>query len=169
MSNYRRSNCSAGVDRAYTYDSGVCSLNMDRIGVKGGKVSYTYGDPPALSLSPSPSPPVPPVPSSPSISSTVSPSTAPIASFSTSSSSSAKSCFAGSETVRMESGEIKLISQVVVGDRVQSSDVWGQISYSEVIAVVDCTSQYGHEIINIMHIIRTSHVPIVTCLHQVIV
>lgn len=53
---------------------------------------------------------------------------------------SSKSCFAGSETVRMESGQVKLISEVVIGDTVQTSDVWGEIGYSEVRAALDCTS-----------------------------
>ena len=54
---------------------------------------------------------------------------------------SSKSCFTGSETVRMESGQVKLISEVVIGDTVQTSDVWGEIGYSEVRAALDCTSQ----------------------------
>ena len=70
----------------------------------------------------------------------ITPTTSPSASLlNTYTAVTSKSCFAGSETVRMESGEIKLISQVVVGDSVQSSDVWGKISYSEVTAAADFT------------------------------
>jgi Hint module len=46
-----------------------------------------------------------------------------------------KPCFSGSETVSLESGESKLISEVVVGDRILSADAAGKMAYSEVIAV----------------------------------
>lgn len=44
-------------------------------------------------------------------------------------------CFAGSETVSLESGEEKLISQVTMGDRILSSSSAGKLAYSEVVAV----------------------------------
>ena len=46
-----------------------------------------------------------------------------------------KDCFAGSETVRLESGEDRLISQIMVGDRVQAADAAGRTSFSEVVFV----------------------------------
>ena len=46
-----------------------------------------------------------------------------------------KSCFAGSETVRLESGEVRAISDVRVGDRVLSADAAGRTSYSDVVYV----------------------------------
>ena len=45
------------------------------------------------------------------------------------------SCFAGSETVRLESGEDRLISKINAGDRVLSADAAGRISFSEVVFV----------------------------------
>ena len=39
-----------------------------------------------------------------------------------------KACFAGSETLYMESGDVKAISDVRVGDRVLSADAGGRIS-----------------------------------------
>ena len=142
VTNYRQSNCSAGVEGTYTYDSGVCSSYMRA----AGKVSYTYGDPLAPTGSPTPSPSGPPVTSSPPTTPnipdvSVSPSISPVTPFqaSSTSASSTSACFSGSETVRMESGEVKLISLVMIGDRVQTSDVWGEIEYSEVTAVVDWT------------------------------
>jgi len=50
-------------------------------------------------------------------------------------SSPAKSCFAGSEVVTLESGESKLISNVQVGDRVLAADAKGNQRFSEVIYV----------------------------------
>jgi len=52
-----------------------------------------------------------------------------------SSSSSSDSCFAGSETVQLESGEFKAISDVVVGDSILASDASGNTKFSNVIAV----------------------------------
>ena len=117
-------------------------------------MSYTYGDPLAPTASPSPSPSGPTVTSSspvttiPSITPniSVSPSISPVTPFlapSTSASYYARNCFSGSETVKTESGEVKLVSQVAIGDRVESSDVWGEIGFSEVTAAVDCTSLYS--------------------------
>jgi Hint module len=44
-------------------------------------------------------------------------------------------CFAGSETLRLESGELRVISNVRVGDRVLSADAAGRTSYSDVVYV----------------------------------
>jgi len=52
-----------------------------------------------------------------------------------SSSSSSDSCFAGSETVLMENGEVKAISDVVVGDSILASDASGNTKFSNVVAV----------------------------------
>jgi Hint module len=52
-----------------------------------------------------------------------------------SASSSTKACFSGSETVTLESGGSKVLSEVVLGDRVLTSDVAGDLSYSEVSAL----------------------------------
>ena len=51
------------------------------------------------------------------------------------SSSSGGSCFAGSETVTLESGDIKLISDVQVGDRVLAANAAGQTAFSDVLFV----------------------------------
>ena len=48
---------------------------------------------------------------------------------------STKSCFAGSETLHLESGEVRAISDVRVGDRVLSADAAGRTSYSDVMVV----------------------------------
>ena len=52
-----------------------------------------------------------------------------------SSSSSSKVCFAGSETVAMEFGEVVPISSVRVGDRILAANAAGELSFSDVIAV----------------------------------
>ena len=54
---------------------------------------------------------------------------------SSSSSSKDKSCFAGSETLSLESGDVRAISDVRVGDRVLSADTAGRTSYSDVVYV----------------------------------
>jgi Hint module len=46
-----------------------------------------------------------------------------------------KACFAGSETLHLESGEVRAISNVRVGDRVLSADAAGRTSYSDVVFV----------------------------------
>jgi Hint module len=46
-----------------------------------------------------------------------------------------KACFAGSETLSLESGEVRAISDVRVGDRVLSADAAGRTSYSDVVYV----------------------------------
>jgi Hint module len=46
-----------------------------------------------------------------------------------------KACFAGSETVRLESGEVRAISDARVGDRVLSADAAGRTPYSDVVYV----------------------------------
>jgi hypothetical protein len=50
-------------------------------------------------------------------------------------SSDSKACFAGSETLHLESGEVRAISDVRVGDRVLSADAAGRTSYSDVVYV----------------------------------
>lgn len=50
-------------------------------------------------------------------------------------SSTPTDCFAGSETVNLESGEHRQISQVIAGDRVLAADALGRISFSEVVFV----------------------------------
>ena len=59
----------------------------------------------------------------------------PASTTSSSSSSKEKSCFAGSETLSLESGEVKAISDVRVGDRVLSADAAGRTSFSDVVYV----------------------------------
>ena len=46
-----------------------------------------------------------------------------------------KACFAASETVSLESGDLKAISDVIVGDRVLAANAAGNTVYSEVIFV----------------------------------
>jgi hypothetical protein len=46
---------------------------------------------------------------------------------------STKSCFAGSETVIMESGDVKTISEVQIGDRVLAADATGKTLFSDVV------------------------------------
>ena len=54
---------------------------------------------------------------------------------SSSSKSSGGSCFAGTEQVRLESGTVKAISEVRVGDRVLSVNGQGEAVYSDVISI----------------------------------
>jgi Hint module len=51
------------------------------------------------------------------------------------SSGTKKGCFAGSETVSLESGEVKFISDIRTGDRVLAADAAGRTSYSDVVFV----------------------------------
>ena len=53
----------------------------------------------------------------------------------------AKDCFAGSETVRLESGEDRLISHINAGDRVLAADAAGKMSFSEVVFVPHKTNK----------------------------
>ena len=53
----------------------------------------------------------------------------------TTTTSKLKSCFAGSETLHLESGEVKSISDIRVGERVLAADAAGQTSYSDVVFV----------------------------------
>jgi predicted extracellular nuclease len=59
----------------------------------------------------------------------------PATSSSISSADKLKACFAGSETLHLESGEVKAISDVRVGDRVLAADAAGRTSYSDVVFV----------------------------------
>ena len=54
------------------------------------------------------------------------------------SSATPSSCFAGTETLMMESGEVKAIDSVRVGDRVLSADVLGRTSFAEVHYITVC-------------------------------
>ena len=54
---------------------------------------------------------------------------------SSSGSSSAGSCFAGSEQVTLESGDVKAMAEVRVGDRVLSVNAKGEAVYSDVVSV----------------------------------
>ena len=68
---------------------------------------------------------------------------------STSSSSSSKVCFAGSETVTLESGSIVPISDIRVGDRVLAADASGVLSYSDVIAVPHQTNDIAADFVEL--------------------
>ena len=46
-----------------------------------------------------------------------------------------KGCFAGSETLHLESGEVRFISDIRVGDRVLAADAAGRMAYSDVVFV----------------------------------
>ena len=50
-------------------------------------------------------------------------------------SSGSSGCFSGSETVTLDSGDVKFISDVVVGDRVLAADSDGQTIFSDVVFV----------------------------------
>lgn len=72
----------------------------------------------------------------PSIAKTAAPMAAPSAILPTASSiTDPHSCFAGSESVTMQSGEVKLISKVQVGDIVLAADASGKTSFSPVVFV----------------------------------
>ena len=49
--------------------------------------------------------------------------------------SKVKACFAASETLLLESGEVRSIADVSVGDRVLTADAAGRTSYSDVVFV----------------------------------
>ena len=68
----------------------------------------------------------------------LSPTLYPISAPSSSGGSSSKggsSCFAGTEIVTMQSGEMRAICEVTVGDRVLAADVSGETLFSEVVFV----------------------------------
>lgn len=68
---------------------------------------------------------------------------------SASSGTSAADCFAGSETVRLECGEDRQISQIMAGDRVLSADAAGKISFSEVVYVPHSANKVTATLIHI--------------------
>lgn len=47
----------------------------------------------------------------------------------------AAGCFSGSDSVSLEGGETKLISEVIVGDRVLTADRKGALSYADVVFI----------------------------------
>jgi len=49
-------------------------------------------------------------------------------------------CFAGSETVALESGELKSVAEVRVGDRVLAADMQGKMLFADVVAVPHATN-----------------------------
>ena len=55
--------------------------------------------------------------------------------FATEDSGGQKGCFAGSETLHLESGEVRFISDIGVGDRVLAADASGRMTYSDVVFV----------------------------------
>ena len=55
--------------------------------------------------------------------------------FATEDSGGQKGCFAGSETLRLESEEVRFISDIRVGDRVLAADAAGRMTYSDVVFV----------------------------------
>jgi len=59
------------------------------------------------------------------------------------------SCFSKTETVQLENGSIKQISDVEVGDRIMSADIDGTISFSSVVAVAHPTNS---KITSFLHI-----------------
>ena len=58
-------------------------------------------------------------------------------------------CFSGSETIQMESGEVKPISSAVVGQRILAADHSGRISFSTVIAVPHKPNQITTDFVHI--------------------
>jgi Hint module len=64
------------------------------------------------------------------------------------------SCFSGSDTVALESGGERALSEVRVGDRVLGADTAGRTSYSEVSGVVWCVVSQGRGGCRTVHSLR---------------
>jgi hypothetical protein len=58
-------------------------------------------------------------------------------------------CFAGTETVELENGEMKAISEVTVGDCILAADIDGTTSYSTVVALAH---PKNNEVASFVHI-----------------
>lgn len=58
-------------------------------------------------------------------------------------------CFAGSETVRMQNGDVRPISEIQVGDVVLAADASGKTSFSSVVYVPHGANEYS---VNFVHI-----------------
>jgi predicted extracellular nuclease len=115
-----------------------------RVCLKGTPTNAIYDSSTNSTTSSSQSPATSPSPltsKSPGTPVTTSPATSPSSSAPISASSQnqpsteTKACFAGSETLHLESGEVRAISDVRVGDRVLAADAAGRTSYSDVVYV----------------------------------
>jgi Hint module len=125
-------NCQGKVTFTESYTAGTCyTTDLDEV------YSYVTGGLSAPSTSSVPVPSSPPN-TAPSVSvPSASPSTAPAgatAAVSTTSTSS-KSCFAGSETLIMESGGVRAMSSIRLGDRVLAANARGENRFSEVVFI----------------------------------
>jgi len=58
-------------------------------------------------------------------------------------------CFSGMDTVQLESGETKMLSEVQVGDRVLSADAQGTLSYSDVVFLPHAANNKAATFVNI--------------------
>ena len=63
-------------------------------------------------------------------------------------------CFAGSETVTMQNGDVKAISEIQVGDVVLAADASGKTSFSSVVYVPHGPNEYS---VNFVHITTSGH------------
>ena len=68
--------------------------------------------------------------------------------------SSKVSCFAGSETVEVEGLGTREISSISVGDKILTTDVYGQFGYSNVIAV---PHERNYELVDFVQLFTHSH------------
>jgi len=59
-------------------------------------------------------------------------------------------CFSGMDTVQLESGETKALSEVQVGDRVLSADAQGALSYSDVVFLPHSANNKAATFVNIV-------------------
>ena len=101
---YSTTDCTGPLSRVLTFTSGAC----------GASQYYGFGQEIVTYVAPVSITPEPKVAASPS------------------SGISSSSCFAGDETVSLESGDMKTISEVRVGDRVLAATAGGDQVFSEV-------------------------------------
>jgi Hint module len=142
-------NCKGEVSSSTTHTSGTCEGGAKYTYITGVASVPSTSSVPIPSASPNAAPSVPspnaaptvfaaPTVLSPNAAPTVlSPNAAPAGATASvsGSSTSSKDCFAGSETLIMESGELKAMSSIRVGDRVLAANVEGQTLFSEVVFI----------------------------------
>ena len=59
-------------------------------------------------------------------------------------------CFSGDDTVTLESGAIKLFSELAIGDKIQTADAMGALSFSNVVALPHAVNNKVASFVNVV-------------------